>query len=268
MLIRFNLPESSIISSWPPGSILEPIRVDWDNAIGGYVSARELAGDDEIIGNKYSDSLLGFDGNDTIHGGDGADTLNGGSGDDFLFGGTSDVDLRDVINGGDGNDSADGGAGNDEISGGNGDDTLIGGLGSDTLIGNDGADLIVGAGGSDLIFGNAGNDFINGGFGYDRINGGDGSDRFFHQGVIGHASDWIQDYSAAQGDRLMAGIAGAKSTDFQVNIASTVGAGAAGVAEAFIIYRPTGQIFWALVDGAAQESIDLQIGGQVFDLLA
>ena len=39
------------------------------------------------------------------------------------------------------------------------------------------------------------------------------------------------------------------------------------IEEAFVIYRPTGQILWALVDGAGQDSINLQIGGDVFDLL-
>ncbi len=34
-----------------------------------------------------------------------------------------------------------------------------------------------------------------------------------------------------------------------------------------MIYRPTGQIMWALVDGAGQSSINLQVGGEVFDLL-
>ena len=35
-----------------------------------------------------------------------------------------------------------------------------------------------------------------------------------------------------------------------------------------MIYRPTGQILWALVDGGGQGSINLQIGADVFDLLA
>ncbi|WP_255455783.1 hypothetical protein [Ruegeria sp. PrR005] len=37
--------------------------------------------------------------------------------------------------------------------------------------------------------------------------------------------------------------------------------------KAFVIYLPTGQIMWALVDGAGQGSINLQIGADVFDLL-
>ena len=39
------------------------------------------------------------------------------------------------------------------------------------------------------------------------------------------------------------------------------------VQEAFVIYRPTEQIIWALVDGEGQSSINLQIGGETFDLL-
>jgi hypothetical protein len=40
------------------------------------------------------------------------------------------------------------------------------------------------------------------------------------------------------------------------------------VAEAFVIYRPTGQILWALVDGGDDAVINISIGGQVFDLMA
>jgi hypothetical protein len=59
----------------------------------------------------------------------------------------------------------------------------------------------------------------------------------------------------------------AAADDFQVNHAGTVGAGLAGVAEAFVIHRPSGQILWALVDGDAQDRIILSVGGQAFDLL-
>ena len=34
-----------------------------------------------------------------------------------------------------------------------------------------------------------------------------------------------------------------------------------------MIYKPTGQILWALVDGAGQDSINLQIGAEIYDLL-
>lgn len=61
----------------------------------------------------------------------------------------------------------------------------------------------------------------------------------------------------------------AARAQFQGNFTETARAGTAGVVEAFVIYRPTGQILWALVDGqGAQEHINLQLGNQVFDLLA
>jgi hypothetical protein len=40
------------------------------------------------------------------------------------------------------------------------------------------------------------------------------------------------------------------------------------MSEAFVRYIPTGQILWALVDGGAQDEINIQIGGQAYDLLA
>jgi len=227
-----------------------------------------LLGDDTLIGGAGDDILRGDAGNDSIRGGDGADTLNGGDGDDVILGGTSAFDLRDVIYGGLGNDRIDAGHGNDQVFGGDGNDTVEGGFGVDEIIGQGGDDVLTGSAFSDLIFGGDGNDFINGGFVSDRVNGGAGADRFYHLGIADHGSDWIQDYSAAGGDVLVWGGGAATRSQFQVNTTQTAGAGAAGVDEAFVIYRPTGQILGALVDGDAQGAINLQIGGQVFDLLA
>ncbi|MCV2891237.1 Calx-beta domain-containing protein [Ruegeria aquimaris] len=231
------------------------------------------AGNDTLLGLGANDRLAGEAGNDNLDGGLGADTLNGGDGDDTIIGGPAADDLRDVIYAGEGNDSVDAGAGNDLVFGQGGNDTIAGGFGVDELQGQDGDDVITGSAFSDLVFGGAGDDFVNGGFGSDRINGGSGADKFFHVGVEGHGSDWLQDYSAADGDVLLFGIASATREQFQVNFAHTENAegersGNDAVMEAFVIYRPTGQIMWALVDGAGQSSINLQIGADVYDLLA
>ena len=204
--------------------------------------------------------------------GDGSDTLDGGSGDDVLIGGSGVADLRDILYGGDGSDLIEEGPGNDDLNGGNGFDTVTGSLGADTVVGNAGADVLAGGGGSDMLSGNDGADYVNGGFGFDRINGGAAADMFFHQGIADHGSDWIQDYRAFDGDLLIAGIAAATAGQFQVNHAHSasadgVRAGSAMVAEAFVIYRPTGQILWALVDGAGQDAIHVQIGRLSYDLL-
>ncbi len=252
---------------------------DLDNRIQGafrnYNALYGKVGDDTLIGGELDDYLHGGEGdaggNNYMQAMAGRDTLIGAEGDDTLIGGQSEFDLRDELFGQGGHDSVDGGYGNDLIYGGTGDDTLNGGFGTDFIAGQQGGDQISGGALSDEIFGNDGDDFLNGGFGYDRLNGGTGADRFFHLGVADHGSDWVQDYDAAEGDVLVFGQA-ATADQFQINLAHTAMPGGErsgddDVQEAFVIYRPTGQIMWALVDGERQSSINLQIGGEVFDLL-
>lgn len=224
---------------------------------------------DTIIARFAGLTLDGGLGDDTVQGSNGSDTLIGDQGRDRLLGGTSEADLRDVIFGGDGDDYINGGYGNDELRGDGGNDTIEGGFGADTAIGGAGNDVLTGGALGDLLVGGDGFDFINGGFGFDRVNGGAGADKFFHLGVRDHGADWIQDYSAADGDVLMfGGAANTAVSDFLVQRAFTANAGVAGVAEIFVTQKSTGTVLWALVDGAAQSEINIQIGAQVFDLLA
>ncbi|MDP2518263.1 calcium-binding protein [Shimia thalassica] len=246
-----------------------------DTIWGNEGSDTLLGGDDidTVYGNDGNDRIDGGDGNDSLFGGNGSDTIIGGEGDDTIQAGEDAQDRRDVVYGGAGNDSIDGGYGNDELRGDAGHDTIAGGFGADTVIGGAGEDTLTGSAFADQIFGGAGDDFLNGGFGHDLLNGGDGADRFFHIGISDHGSDWVQDYSAASGDILQFGIATATADQFQINTGHT--STAAGersgdnmIEEAFVVYRPTGQIMWALVDGAGQTSINLQIGSDVFDLMS
>ncbi|MCV2890996.1 hypothetical protein [Ruegeria aquimaris] len=260
--------------SYPGGFVALPIEATIGMSDGSVLDDVLFGSDaaDRAEGGPGNDRMSGLGGNDSLDGGLGADTLNGGDGDDIIIGGPSEDDLRDVIYAGEGNDSVDAGAGNDLIFGQGGNDTIAGGFGVDEIQGQDGDDVITGSAFSDLVFGGAGNDFVNGGFGHDRINGGSGADKFFHVGVEGHGSDWVQDYSSAEGDVLLFGNTAATRADFQVNFAHTQNAegeraGDDAVQEAFVIYRPTGQIMWALVDGQGQSSINLQIGSELFDLL-
>ncbi|MFV0515184.1 MAG: calcium-binding protein [Jhaorihella sp.] len=228
-----------------------------------------LIGDESrvLTGERFANLLFGDAGNDTLIGGIGHDTLIGGDGDDVILGGpTGASDLRDLIFAGSGNDRIEAGQGNDEAYGGDGNDTMSGNQGADFLAGQRGDDVLSGGALSDMLFGNDGADFLNGGWGHDRLNGGDGADRFYHAAVAGHGTDWVQDYSHAEGDRLVVENDRA-AHDFQVNFAETEGAGEAGTAEAFIIYRPTGQILWALVDGARQDQITISIDQTDHDLL-
>ncbi len=238
------------------------------DAKGGHDRVTGSAGDDVLRGGAGHDTLDGAAGNDTLNGGEGLDRLIGGAGDDVLVGGYSEADRRDVIYGGDGNDLIDGGYGNDELRGDAGDDTIAGGFGGDTIIGGTGDDVLSGGALGDIIFGGDGDDYINGGFGHDRLNGGAGADEFFHLGIFDHGSDWVQDYNADDGDVLVFGNANATRDQFQINTTATPDAGADGIEEAFVIYRPTGQIMWALIDGGGQAEINLRIGGDIFDLTA
>lgn len=247
------------------------VQTDAGGLLAGLGGADRLlgaGGEDLLIGGRGNDTVEGGAGNDTIEGGNGADNLIGGAGNDLIMGGADAIDRRDNIYGGLGNDTIDGGYGNDMLRGDAGDDLITGGFGGDTVIGGTGNDTMTGSALGDLLFGGDGSDFINGGFGHDRINGGDGADRFFHLGIFDHGSDWVQDYDAAEGDTLVFAHESADVAQFQINYASTLDAGEKDVAEAFVIYRPTGQILWALIDGAGEDEINIVLGGETFDLMA
>lgn len=229
-----------------------------------------LIGDETrvLTGERFENRLFGDAGNDTLVGGIGRDTLVGGEGDDVIDGGLAGfTDLRDMIFAGSGADRVAANHGNDAVYGGDGDDTLSGNDGADFLAGQRGDDVVSGGALGDVLLGNDGSDFLNGGWGHDRLNGGAGADRFYHATDPGHGHDWVQDFSDAEGDRLIVDDDKAAG-DFQINFAETEGAGAAGTAEAFVIYRPTGQILWALVDGAEQGQITIDIDQIGYDLLA
>ncbi|WP_456389583.1 calcium-binding protein [Profundibacter sp.] len=273
MTFQEQITGEAPITSGPfmPGAMIDLFSIDNTTSTDDDV----ITGTDEadtFDGGAGNDRIDGGDGDDALSGGDGQDTLIGGNGNDTLIGGTSVNDLRDTIYGGAGNDTIDGGYGNDELRGDAGNDTIAGGFGADRVIGGTGDDVLTGSALGDEIFGGDGSDFVNGGWGHDRVNGGADGDRFFHIGIFDHGSDWIQDYNAAEGDVLVFGNTTATAADFQVNLAHTSDAegersGDDNVEEAFVIYRPTGQIMWALVDGGGQAEINLSIGGEVFDLL-
>lgn len=223
---------------------------------------------DALDGGLGDDTLRGNGGDDTLDGGVDRDRINGGAGDDMIQGGPDEDDGGDRIFGGLGDDIIDGGGGNDIIYGQEGNDLILGGFGADQLFGQTGDDVITGGAWSDLILGGDGADFVNGGWGHDRINGGAGADSFYHAGVRGHGTDWLQDYQAEEGDRLIFGNSEVSIDDFTVHFAHTDGSGDADVAEAFVVYSPTGVLAWALVDGAAQDHLWLKIPDQgTFDLL-
>lgn len=129
------------------------------------------AGDDRLVGFRYSDTLSGGAGNDTVYGGGGDDTLLGGTGDNLVKGQNG----ADLIFGDDGNDT---------ILGGDGDDIALGAGGFDRLDGGEGNDALHTAfdGGSDTLSGGAGKDTLTSGNAVDVLYGGDGADEL-HGGL-------------------------------------------------------------------------------------
>lgn len=167
------------------------------------------------------------------------------------------------------------GAGDDTVIGSDDSDQILGQTGSDFLSGGNGSDVLSGGSHADVLLGGEGFDFLNGGWGFDRLNGGAGADRFYHSGNIHHGTDWVDDYSASEDDVFefpgFAGTGGhfqADEDDFVVHFTITHGAGNDETAEAFIGYIPTGQILWAVVDGADESELILRVGMGEFDLLA
>lgn len=147
------------------------------------------AGADTIYGGSTSSYLRGEDGADLIVAKGGFNDINGNAGSDTIYGGAG----ADWLAGGKDNDLIIGGGGNGQI--------LYGNAGADTLQGSSANEIIRGGQDDDVISGGAGNDWISGDKGTDMISGGAGADTF-HFGP-GSGVDWIQDFSSAEGDRVV-----------------------------------------------------------------
>lgn len=147
------------------------------------LTALLFAGNDTFNGQAflqagYSHALIinGFAGNDVVYGSMAADMVMGDAGRDTLLGGMS----QDSLQGGTGNDALYGESGDDAMSGDAGSDLLSGGWDSDTLVGGTGADQMYGGLGPDLFLWFSARD----------------------SGVTAAARDTVQDFSAADGDKL------------------------------------------------------------------
>jgi Ca2+-binding RTX toxin-like protein len=139
-------------------------------------------------GNALDNRILGSVGDDKIYGLGGADRIAGGAGVDMIYGGEGD----DELHGDAGADRLDGGEGNDKLIGGDGNDYLVGGNGSDHLEGGQGADVMLG------------------GAGADRFN-------FRPEDMKPGMVDRIEDFSSAQGDRILLNLIDANANTASVN---------------------------------------------------
>ncbi|UVF20682.1 M10 family metallopeptidase C-terminal domain-containing protein [Microvirga terrae] len=223
-----------------------------DRGNGSGVQLYGEGGDDGLTG-KGGDALFGGAGNDWLDGGPGGDLLDGGAGWDVLSyqsatGGVV-VDLTGNQNGG--------AAAGDQVSnievlqGSNYADTLTsvdrGGGSGAQLYGEGGNDTLTGKAGGDYLFGGAGDDLLDSGFGCDVLSGGAGADTFrFSTGPGAGNVDTIQDFSAAEGDRIVLSRSVFASAGYQYLSGAAFKLGAAATAaEHRIVYnQTTGELFY------------------------
>lgn len=183
------------------------IGIGWFPAVGWGESSLIRLGSDSAITYRHLNSLAhamnGFSLGDHVARHDGAESLTAGiiqgkvfddagdripiAGVGFAFGYGGDDTLAgraDAVN---------------LLYGGDGADVVTGGDFGDHLFGQGGSDTLRGGAGRDLLFGGFGSDLIDGGAGGDLLAGGEGADVF----VLGDGDDAVEDYSGAQGDRLL-----------------------------------------------------------------
>ncbi|MFM8332053.1 MAG: calcium-binding protein, partial [Candidatus Methylumidiphilus sp.] len=131
--------------------------------------------------------------NNFIYAGAGANVLNGGTGTDtvsYAFA-TAGVTASLAVT-------------TAQATGGSGSDTL---LNFENLHGSGFNDTLAGNGAANTLAGGVGNDSLTGGLGKDTLNGGAGADIFKYatvadSGITAALRDVIQDFSAAQGDKI------------------------------------------------------------------
>jgi Ca2+-binding RTX toxin-like protein len=173
--------------------------VDYVNAATPDIANNLIyGGNDQYFGSPYAEVLYGRNGNDTIIALDGDDVVYGGPGADDANGNVG----QDVVHGDEGPDIVRGGKGADTIYGDAGDDPHVNGnIGNDIVYGGLGNDTVYGGQDQDTLYGDAGVDLLSGDLGNDVLYGGAGGDHFVLR--AGGGIDWVADFKAAEGDRIL-----------------------------------------------------------------
>jgi len=239
------------------GSNYNDVLTSVDRGGGNGAQLYGEGGDDGLIGKGGGDYLFGGAGNDWLDGGPGGDVLDGGAGWDVLsyYSATSGVTVDLTTNANGGAAYGDLISNIEVVQGSNYDDVLTGidngGGNGVQLYGEAGNDVLTGKGGGDYLFGGSGNDWLDSGFGCDVLIGGSGADQFRFTTALGAGNvDTIQDFSAAEGDRIV--LSRAVFMDIGVGALSSTyfKAGAATSFEHHILYdQASGGLFYD-IDGS------------------
>lgn len=139
-------------------------------------------------------------------------------------------------------------------------------------MGKAGNDTHSGGYGRDKIYGGLGNDMLVGGGGTDLLHGGPGADKFFRNAQSGNGTDIVLDFDNTEYDSLVFST-GARRNDFRIVIlhaddASGGRMGSGNIREVRVVYTPTGETAWTLVEGAGVGAYHLSIPRSTFDLMS
>ena len=154
------------------------------------------------IGDSTDGNAQGGDGIEIFDLGSGADTAGAGRNFNIILGGSG----ADILKSEGYWEDVFGGSGDDTITATGVGAWLFGGTGNDTITGSDSDpwwapyERLFGGDGDDVIDGRGGDDIIYGGAGDDSLTGGSGADIFVFS--EGHGTDTIQDFNAAEGDKI------------------------------------------------------------------
>ncbi len=178
-----------------------------------YSSIEGIAGSahaDELYGDAGGGEFYAGAGHDLLEGRGGADYLDGGEGWDFALYSSATAGVRAsllnrALNTGDA--AGDTFVSIEGLAGSAYGDMLQGNHAGNELYGHDGNDELRGEGGQDFLSGGAQADTLVGGDGQDWLNGGAGRDTFRFEtepvrAIGAFDVDTIQDFSAAEGDRI------------------------------------------------------------------
>jgi serralysin len=154
-----------------------------------------------------------------------------------------------------------------QATGGSGSDTLLNienltGSGfNDTLAGDGGGNALAGGAGNDTLIGNGGKDVLNGGAGADTFKYGGAAD----SGIAAALRDAVQDFSAAQGDKidLAALDANAAAAGDQAFGALAQGAAFGGgfAAQASLFFDQSAQVLYGNNDADAAADFAIGLAG-------
>lgn len=166
---------------------------------------------DKVIGSWSNDYVTlgattefsGLFGNDNMYSGSGANRLDGGADSDLISYERSTAGVSVNLTA----QTATGGWATGDVL--TAFERAEGSAFADTLRGSGDVNHLFGGGGTDVIYGEGGADRLWGDAGYDQMWGGSGADVFIFASTLdspySSGSDWIRDFSRAQGDKISIG---------------------------------------------------------------